>query len=428
MIISRDDVYSDEYQYFENSFLKLDATKYAALLGVTLAPPQIAFLNALNNPHYRYITAVYSRRLGKTYVANLAAQLVSLVPGCKVLIISPDYTLSNISWNLQLEFLKKFDIELTKRNQKDKELVLSNGSTVYVGSINKVDSRVGQSYDYILFDEAALSEADDAFSIQLQPCLDKPNSKAVFISTFRGTNYFYEYYLRGFSREYPQWCSLKATMEDDIRTPSEVFESSRRNMTAAQFAQEYMCEVSSIEGQVWGLPEAQILDELPEDFKIYDRISGMDVGFRDPTALCVAYSDGKKVIIVDEYLENKLNTAEYAADIRPILETHGVDYTYIDSAAAQTKHDLATLYDIQCINANKNVLPGVAFVKMLIETERLFILRKCTECISSLNHATWDDRSTTREKIKHNSYVHMADAIRYMLYSHAANLEIDDEL
>ena len=82
-----------------------------------------------------------------------------------------------------------------------------------MGSINQVDSVVGRSYDLIIFDEAALTDGRDAFNVALRPTLDKDNSKAIFISTPRGrNNYFAEFYYRGYSDEFPEWCKYKSNL------------------------------------------------------------------------------------------------------------------------------------------------------------------------------------------------------------------------
>ena len=97
--------------------------------------------------------------------------------------MSPNYSLSQISFDLQRNLIKHFDLEVVKDNAKDKVIELSNGSTVRMGSVNQVDSCVGRSYDLIIFDEAALADGRDAFNVALRPTLDKDNSKAIFIST-----------------------------------------------------------------------------------------------------------------------------------------------------------------------------------------------------------------------------------------------------
>ena len=132
-------------------FIKLPITNYLKLLDVydTINRPQVALINAVNDPKYRFICAALARRLGKTYIANVIGQLVTLVPGSNVLIISPNYNLSSISFELQRKLIKHFDLEVARDNLKDKIIELSNGSTIRMGSLSTVDSTVGLSLIHI---------------------------------------------------------------------------------------------------------------------------------------------------------------------------------------------------------------------------------------------------------------------------------------
>ena len=144
--VSRQDILCDRIIDVQsaNKFLKVPAESYLEMLGVSPLPSQMAIINAINNPKYRIICASVSRRQGKTYIANIIGQLVALVPNSNVLIMSPNYALSQISFDLQRQLIKHFDLEVTKDNAKDKVITLSNGSNVRMGSINQVDSCVGR--------------------------------------------------------------------------------------------------------------------------------------------------------------------------------------------------------------------------------------------------------------------------------------------
>ena len=214
--ISRKDILSEyicDYNV-EDKFLKLPVEPYMDLLGITPLPSQVAIINAINNPKYRFVCAAISRRQGKTYIANIIGQLVSLVPSSNILIMSPNYALSQISFDLQRTLIKHFDLEVVRDNAKDKVIEISNGSTIRMGSVNQVDSCVGRSYDLIIFDEAALADGRDAFNVALRPTLDKDNSKAIFISTPRGrNNWFAEFFDRGFTDDFTEWVSLSKDLD-----------------------------------------------------------------------------------------------------------------------------------------------------------------------------------------------------------------------
>ena len=156
MELSRRDVVTD--RLVKGDFLKVPISSYLELLGIEPIPSQIAIINALNNPKYRFVVGALARRQGKTYIGNIVAQCVALVPGCHVLIVSPNYNLSNISFDLQRNLIKHFDLEVARDNAKDRVIELTNGSTIRLGSVNQIDSVVGRSYDFVLFDEAALAD------------------------------------------------------------------------------------------------------------------------------------------------------------------------------------------------------------------------------------------------------------------------------
>ena len=422
--ISRRDLVSQHIVDFqsETRFLKLPVDPYLELLGVTPLPSQMAIINAINNNKYRFVTAAISRRQGKTYIANIIGQLVSLVPGSHILIMSPNYALSQISFDLQRQLIKHFDLEVAKDNAKDKVIELTNGSTIRMGSINQVDSCVGRSYDLIIFDEAALADGKEAFNVALRPTLDKDNSKALFISTPRGkNNWFAEFFNRGFTDEFPEWASIRATYKDNPRMSETDISEARKSMSEAEFRQEYEADFNTYEGQIWNFNHEECIENLEElDTSKMDIFSGLDVGYRDPTAFCViGYDwDSEKYYLLDEYLDAEKTTEQHAAEIRRLVEKWDIDYIYIDSAAQQTRFDFAQNYDISTINAKKSVLDGIAHVAAIVDHNNLLVDQRCKESLSALDQYQWDPNpNLAREKPKHNMASHMADALRYAIYS-----------
>ncbi len=424
LAVSREDIVSDYLMNFteQDRFIKLPIDGYMNLLGIEPNTSQTAIINALNNPKYRFVCAAVSRRQGKTYIANIIGQLVSLVPGSNILLMSPNYSLSQISFDLQRNLIKHFGLEVIKDNAKDKVIELSNGSTVRMGSVNQVDSVVGRSYDLIIFDEAALVNGKDAFNVALRPTLDKENSKALFISTPRGrNNWFADFYYRGFSEEYPEWASLRATYHENPRLSEQDIQEARKSMSEAEFNQEYEADFNIYEGQIWAFDHENCIADLSEfDTKNMDVFAGMDVGYKDPTAFCViAYDwDEQKYYLVDEYLDAERTTEQHAVQIQKLIEKWNIDWIYIDSAAQQTRFDFAQNYDITTINAKKSVLDGIGKVATVVDNDLLIVDQRCDETLLCLDQYQWDPNpNLMKERPKHNYASHMADALRYALYS-----------
>jgi len=420
---SRADVEHDYLMKFDDSrFIKLPIEGYMELLDITPNTSQTAIINAINNPKYRFICAAVSRRQGKTYISNIIGQLVCLVPNCHVLLMSPNYSLSQISFDLQRQLIKHFDLEVIRDNAKDKVIELSNNSTIRMGSINQVDSVVGRSYDLIIFDEAALVDGRDAFNVALRPTLDKENSKAIFISTPRGrNNYFAEFYYRGWSDEFPEWASIKATYHENPRVSESDIIEAKKTMSANEFAQEYMADFNVYEGQIWSFNhETQIVDLSNFETKNMDVFAGLDVGYKDPTAFCViAYDwDEKKFYVLDEYLDSERTTEQHAGMIKKLIDKWNIDWIYIDSAAQQTRFDFAQNYDITTVNAKKSVLDGIGQVAGIVDNDDLFVHQNCREVLMCLDQYQWDPNpNLMKERPKHDGASHMADALRYALYT-----------
>jgi len=442
LLISRADVVSDHIiEDLPDRFIKVPISRYLETIQVEPLPSQMAIINAVNK--YRFVCAAISRRQGKTYIANIIGQCVALVPGSNVLIMSPNYNLSTISWDLQRMFIKHHMLEVDKDNAKDRVIVLGNGSTIRMGSVNQVDSCVGRSYDLIIFDEAALtSEGKDAFNVSLRPTLDRDNARAIFISTPRGkTNWFAEFWNRGFDinadgqhEKFPQWCSIQATYKDNPRMTEEDVAEARRTMSDKEFEQEYEASFNSFEGQIWSLDEDECVVDPSEvlesgDLKYpafhpgeveLDMVAGLDLGFRDATAMCVIGYDwkGEKFYVLDEYYENGKTTSGYAKNVSRLIDKWGIDYVYIDSAAQQTRYDFAQEYDIPTINAKKSLLDGIGYVASLADNNRIIVSKHCKKVLAAFDAYRWDPNpNLVKEKPLHDESSHMADAIRYALYS-----------
>jgi hypothetical protein len=425
LTISRSDITGDcitEYPA-ATRFIKLPVANYLELLGIatTVNAPQRALINCANSPQYRFICAALARRLGKTYIANVIGQLISLVPGCNVLIISPNYTLSTISFDLQRQLIRHFDLEVTRDNLKDKLIELSNGSTIRMGSLSTIDSCVGRSYDLIIFDEAALgAEGEAAFNVALRPTLDRPGSKAIFISTPRGrNNWFSRFWNRGFSPEFPEWVSLQADYLENSRMSERDVAEARKSMSRAEFQQEYMASFTEFEGQIYNF-NLQHLDSGEGRGLGSESFAGCDPGYRDPTAfvMCAYDPDSDLYYVLDEYQRQHATTRQHAGAIAQLLDKHRCEITFIDSAAAQFAADLAYEYNLTTVPARKDVLAGIAKLQTIIESGRLRVAPHCKHVLAMLDQYRWDTKSGLQnEKPVHDQFSHMADALRYAIYT-----------
>ena len=192
-------------------------------------------------------------------------------------------------------------------------------------------------------------------------------------------------------------------------------------MSEQEFAQEYLADFNVYEGQIWSFNYEQCVADLSQfDTRKMDVFACLDVGYKDPTAFCViAYDwDEKKFYLVDEYLDAERTTEQHAVEINKLIQKWDIDFIYIDSAAQQTRFDFAQNYDITTINAKKSVLDGIGHVASIVDNDGLIVDQQCQQAISCLDQYQWDPNpNLMKERPKHDGASHMADALRYALYT-----------
>jgi phage terminase large subunit len=427
VLVSRPELKYDNIINFpvQTRFLKLPIENFLKIEGIDPLDPQIAMINAINDPVYRQIVACLSRRTGKTYISNTIAFLKAMEPKSNILIVSPNYSLTNISWNLQVQQLERHGIEIKSKNKTDREIHLENGSMIKFGSVSQADSLVGRSYDLIIYDEAAIDgNGGDAYNVQLRPTLDKNNSKIIFISTPRGSNFFEGFYQRGFSAEFPSWVSIHSTWRDNPRMGEADVAEARKGMSRAEFEQEYEAKFTTFEGQVYEDFDAETmsrdLSDMVFDEYDYDTIMGIDPGYRDETAALILkyHHDSDVFYLVWEYLKAGANTGVHAQEFLEADRMYCVDQVFCDQAAAQFREDLISMFDFPSNPANKSILDGISYVQRIIQQGKLIVDSKCVHALEMLTNYRWDmNPALTKPKTVHDKYSHMADALRYALYS-----------
>lgn len=373
-----------------------------------------------NLDSHRFCVHIAARRTGKSYAAAILAFAKLLEPGQQVMVVAPNFSLSSIIWDYVTDLIKQLEIEVDRFNQKDKVVKLINGSVFRLLSANNRDSLVGRAANLLIVDEAAIIPNDEYYTRDLRPALSTfTDSRCLWISTPRGKgNYLYEYYLRGDDPEYAEWASSIHTWRSNPRLSEKDVEEARKSITKALYLQEYECE--------WTTTESQIYLDLDEDKHIGDFIGerfsevigGLDVGYRDENVFVVIGTDGDNYFIVDEFISKESTTSELAAAIQEKVDEWNIDTIYIDSAAQQVKADFAYDYDIYCENAIKSVNDGINSLQVLIEQDRLFFdTEGARHTFSAMAAYKWNP-NTENPKPIHDWASHPCDAVRYAIYTH----------
>ena len=403
------------------SFFRLSIDKLLTKLPtpVQFNESQKAMIDGLNEN--RFFVHIAARRTGKSYAAAILAFGKLLEPGQQVMVVAPNFSLSSIIWDYVTDLIKQLEIEVDRFNQKDKVVRLINGSVFRLLSANNRDSLVGRAANLLIVDEAAIIPNEEYFTRDLRPALSTfKDSRCLWISTPRGKgNYLYNYYLRGSDQEYSDWGSALFTWRSNPLLSENDVKEARRAVSKALFAQEYECEWTTTEAQIYeALDEGKHVGEYV-GARFSEVIAGLDVGYRDDNLFVVIGCDGKSYYIIDEYVSKESTTSELAARIQEKMDEWSIDTIYIDSAAQQLKADFAYDYDIYCENAVKSVNDGINYLQVLIEQDNLFFdTLGSSHCFSAMSTYRWNPNTETPKPV-HDWTSHPCDAIRYAIYTHS---------
>ena len=403
------------------SFFRLSIDKLLTKLPtpVQFNESQKAMIDGLNEN--RFFVHIAARRTGKSYAAAILAFGKLLEPGQQVMVVAPNFSLSSIIWDYVTDLIKQLEIEVDRFNQKDKVVRLINGSVFRLLSANNRDSLVGRAANLLIVDEAAIIPNEEYFTRDLRPALSTfKDSRCLWISTPRGKgNYLYNYYLRGSDQEYSDWGSALFTWRSNPLLSENDVKEARRAVSKALFAQEYECEWTTTEAQIYeALDEGKHIGEYVGE-RFSEVIAGLDVGYRDDNVFVVIGFDGKSYYIIDEYVSKESTTSELAARIQEKMDEWSIDTIYIDSAAQQLKADFAYDYDIYCENAVKSVNDGINYLQVLIEQDNLFFdTLGSSHCFSAMSTYRWNPNTETPKPV-HDWTSHPCDAIRYAIYTHS---------
>lgn len=146
----------------------------------------------------RFKSIACGRRFGKSILCALIGAAVAMQPGRKIWVVSNTYELTD------RVFARLFDLIVNKlklaksKSRRQRYIILKNGSEIYGKSCDNRESLVGEGLDLIIWDECGLTvNGADIWNQELRATLTDREGSALFISTPRGKNHFYNFYLDG---------------------------------------------------------------------------------------------------------------------------------------------------------------------------------------------------------------------------------------
>jgi len=210
----------------------------------------------------RFIVVSAGRRFGKTRLGVTKTTEKGLKGG-RAWWVAPTYPLGAVGWRLSKWLARQ--IPGTVIRESVRMIEYPGGGTSQVKSADSPDSLRSEGLDLAVVDETAhVPKFDEVWEQALRPALSDRKGGALFISTPKGFNHFYELFKRAEGSDV--WAAYRHPTWDNPYIDPEEIEAARLELPSLVFRQEYGAEFVQLAGALiqreW-LLERLINDEPP---------------------------------------------------------------------------------------------------------------------------------------------------------------------
>lgn len=230
--------------------------KHPTYFGANLTDAQYRIAQRVTQGSEKFYIWNAGRQVGKSYTATQILLWFTLnKPNTTSMYVSMTYPQTTKLFKELNRGVKDARI-VESCNKNEMEMTFKNGSTILFKSYQNVDSSRGYHISGILIVDEASWMADGDFDQVYLPMLQNHReAKALIISSPKGTNWFYQYYMRGERGSRitnKNYISFKTTYLDNPFCNKEEIEEYRTTMPELIFRQEILAEFISGAGSVFG--------------------------------------------------------------------------------------------------------------------------------------------------------------------------------
>ncbi len=254
----------------------------------------------------RFHVVSCGRRFGKTAFGKLAAAEVLFKYGLDVWWVSPTYKMASHIWR---EFKSTFGQFSDFSNSSERQMGFHNGAVLTFWTGDAADTMRGGSPGVVIVDEAAMIRDATMWPAVIRPALSDHRGRALFLSTPKGHNWFWELFNMGNDPLFPDYKSWTFPTVNNvtIKHMAAEVEEARLTLPDRLFRQEYLAEFIPDAGGVFrGVMDVSTLD-VAEAYE-GDFCMGVDWGkSNDFTVVSVFDRHNKKQVDIDRF--NKVDWA-----------------------------------------------------------------------------------------------------------------------
>lgn len=406
------------------------------------------------DPH-RFKIICAGRRWGKSVLSQLIILKWATENKGLYWIVSPTIVQSKqIHWRGLQQIIPQAWV--AKKNEVERSITLKNGSIIELKGAENPDALRGVKLRGLVVDEiASIRNWEWLWQEVLRATLTDYEAPAIFISTPKGFNHFYELWQQGQGTEGP-YKSFRYTSYDNPYIPRGEIDAAKKELTDDTFAQEYMADFRKYTGLIYKefQRETHVIEpfDIPETWSYY---RGVDFGSTNPTAcLWIAVDGDENWYIVDEHYQTGETIDYHAGVINSKTQGRNIAGTFGDPSGAQWIQEFAqrgiyitpatketgqssegwVRFGIEKVAERLKVIPGhtVGSVQSLSDGSkqtinglpRLFVFSSCINVIREFETYRWKERKVTQAQdlnepdAPEKSNDHAMDALRYFAVSY----------
>lgn len=365
---------------------------------------------------HRFRVVNCGRRFGKTTLAvwEMVAKAV-YGDDRNILYVAPTYQQArDIAWQ---ELKRICQPIISKVNESRLEITVNtvNGgnSTIMLRGWESIETLRGQKFHFIVIDEiASMRNWQSNWQEVIRPTLTDYRGEALFISTPKGFNHFYDIYNLQYKDE--DYKSFNFTTYDNPHVPHDEIEKAKKELTEDRFAQEYLADFRKTEGLVYKTFDRKRHVYSEKDIIVAETLCGIDWGWTNPAAILTIRKDrDDNYYVTDEWYKSQKTTEEIIEVAASIKASK-----YYPDPAEPDRIEMARRAKLNVRDVSKDIEAGISAVQELFKTDRLFIHESCQNVIRELETYSYPDRKPDNNEnetpIKEND--HAMDAMRYVLY------------
>lgn len=261
-----------------------------------LHPAQQAIIDS----EARFKVLACGRRFGKTAVAiDLLCNM--LLDGKSVAYFAPTFRMGAEVWRALSDILRPV---IRHAREDDWRMELHTGGVFEGWSLaqGSGESVRGRKYHFVVMDEAALFNSGHVWHGAIRPLLTDYEGGALFCSSPKGRNWFWQLYLQGLSADFPDWESWQFPTSANPYIKAAEIEAAKGGMPERFFKQEYLAAFLDDGGVVFRNVDKVCKGEIRSGFETeYTRevcFFGVDWGKdNDYTCVSVMNREGKQIYL-----------------------------------------------------------------------------------------------------------------------------------